>query len=89
MSSSPKIPVTVLGGWLGAGKTTMVNRMLAAATERIAVIVNDVGEINIDGALISTGDPDSDDIVELTNGCICCKVGDDLYATLALSLIHI
>ena len=83
MSSSPKIPVTVLGGWLGAGKTTMVNRMLAAATERIAVIVNDVGEINIDGALINTGDPNSDDIVELTNGCICCKVGDDLYATLA------
>lgn len=83
MSSSSKIPVTVLGGWLGAGKTTMVNRMLAAATERIAVIVNDVGEINIDGALISAGDPDNDDIVELTNGCICCKVGDDLYATLA------
>lgn len=61
----------------------MVNAMLAAATERIAVIVNDVGEINIDGALISAGDPDNDDIVELTNGCICCKVGDDLYATLA------
>ena len=74
----------MLGGWLGAGKTTMVNRMLAAATERIAVIVNDVGEINIDAALLSSGEADDDDdIVELTNGCICCKVGDDLYATLA------
>ena len=62
----------------------MVNRMLAAATERIAVIVNDVGEINIDAALLSSGEADDgDDIVELTNGCICCKVGDDLYATLA------
>ena len=74
----------MLGGWLGAGKTTMVNRMLAAASERIAVIVNDVGEINIDAALLSSGEADDDDdIVELTNGCICCKVGDDLYATLA------
>ncbi len=74
----------MLGGWLGAGKTTMVNRMLAAATERIAVIVNDVGEINVDAALLSSGEADDDDdIVELTNGCICCKVGDDLYATLA------
>ncbi len=83
MSITPQIPVTVLGGWLGAGKTTMLNRVLATADERIAVIVNDVGEINIDGALIRSGDPSNDDIVELTNGCICCKVGDDLYATLA------
>ena len=83
MSDSPKIPVTVLGGWLGAGKTTMVNRILSSTTEPIAVIVNDVGEVNIDAELLRENAGDDDGIVELTNGCICCKIGDDLFATLA------
>lgn len=82
MDNSGAIPVTVLGGWLGVGKTTMVNRILGSATERVAVIVNDVGEVNIDAQLIRGDNPDGD-VLELTNGCICCKVGDDLYATLA------
>lgn len=83
MSDSPKIPLTVLGGWLGAGKTTMVNRILSSTTEPIAVIVNDVGEVNIDAELLRENAGDDDGIVELTNGCICCKIGDDLFATLA------
>lgn len=83
-----RIPLTVLGGWLGAGKTTMVNRLLHAATERIAVIVNDVGEVNVDAQLIrdastAAGASALDDVIELTNGCVCCKVGDDLFATVA------
>ena len=71
--------MTVLGGWLGAGKTTLLNRMLAHADQRIAVVVNDIGEINIDAALIGA---DDDEIVELTNGCVCCSIGQSLALTL-------
>lgn len=71
--------MTVLGGWLGAGKTTVLNRMLAHATERIAVVVNDIGEINVDAALIAGAD---DEVVELTNGCVCCSIGESLALTL-------
>ncbi len=81
VSDAAKTPLTVLGGWLGAGKTTMVNRILASTTERIAVIVNDVGEVNVDAELIRTN-VDDDGLIELTNGCVCCAIGDDLYATL-------
>ena len=79
MSDRPPIPMTVLGGWLGAGKTTLLNRMLAHADQRIAVVVNDIGEINIDAALIGAAD---DEIVELTNGCVCCSIGQSLALTL-------
>jgi len=82
MADPSPIPLTVLGGWLGAGKTTMVNRILATATQRIAVIVNDVGAVNVDAELIRENNAD-DGVVELTNGCVCCKIGDDLFATLA------
>ncbi len=87
------IDYTVIGGFLGAGKTTLINAMLATATERLAVIVNDIGDVNIDAALIAsasrlggkTGD-DRDsaeaDTIELTNGCVCCSVGDSLASTL-------
>lgn len=71
--------MTVLGGWLGAGKTTLLNRMLAHAEQRIAVVVNDIGEINVDAALISAAD---DEVVELTNGCVCCSIGESLALTL-------
>lgn len=64
------IPFTVLGGYLGAGKTTLVNHLLRNAQgERLALIINDFGAINIDAALISE---QSDDQINLTNGCICC-----------------
>ncbi len=75
MTSSPRIPVLVVGGYLGAGKTTLINQILQSATQRIAVVVNDFGSVNIDAALIAEK---HDDTIELTNGCICCAVGESL-----------
>jgi len=75
MTSLPRIPVLVVGGYLGAGKTTLINQILQNATQRIAVVVNDFGSVNIDAALIAEK---HDDTIELTNGCICCAVGESL-----------
>lgn len=72
---SASIPVHVIGGYLGSGKTTLLNALLESAQEPIAVIVNDFGEVNIDASLISAV---HDDVIELTNGCICCAVGTSL-----------
>ena len=84
---SPARPsVTVLTGFLGAGKTTLVNHLLSADHgRRIAVIVNEVGEIGIDGDLIVSSD---EEIIELANGCVCCtlSVRNDL-ATMLRSLL--
>lgn len=73
------IGVRVVGGYLGAGKTTFINAVLEVAREPIAVVVNDFGSVNIDAVLIAER---HDDIIELTNGCICCTVGDSLADTL-------
>lgn len=73
-------PLTVIGGFLGAGKTTLVNRLLATATCRWGVLVNDFGAINIDAALIASRDGNT---IALTNGCVCCGMGDDLGAGLS------
>ncbi len=71
-----KIPVTVLTGYLGAGKTTLLNRILTAQHgKRIAVIVNEFGEIGIDNQLVLDAD---EEILEMNNGCICCTVRGDL-----------
>lgn len=75
MTSLPRIPVLVIGGYLGAGKTTLINQILHNATQRIAVVVNDFGSVNIDAALIAEK---HNDTIELTNGCICCAVGESL-----------
>jgi G3E family GTPase len=69
----------VIGGFLGAGKTTLVNRLLTRADRRIAVLVNDFGAVAIDAALIAAADATS---MTLANGCVCCSIGDDFGAAL-------
>ncbi|WP_181691095.1 GTP-binding protein [Natronomonas sp. LN261] len=79
-TGSDTIPVTILSGSLGAGKTTLLNHLLAEADRRIAVLVNDMGAVNVDAERIAEGSElDVDDgVAELSNGCICCELQDDL-----------
>ena len=75
------LPATVIGGWLGAGKTTLVNHLLRhAGGRRIAVLVNDFGEVSIDADLIEGADGG---VLSLAGGCMCCSWGEDLFGTLA------
>lgn len=77
-----RVPMTLLGGYLGAGKTTIVNRVLAAAGDegrRIAVLVNDLGSVQVDAELIAA---QHDDTIELANGCICCSLVDGFAVAL-------
>ncbi|WP_123622269.1 GTP-binding protein [Halorubrum sp. CSM-61] len=75
-----RIPVTVLSGSLGAGKTTLLNHLLRNAGDRdIAVLVNDMGDVNVDAELIAEeSEIDVEGVTELSNGCICCELQDDL-----------
>lgn len=75
-----RIPVTVIGGFLGSGKTTLVNHLIVTGGKRFGVIVNEFGDLGVDGALIEA--LDEDDVTELANGCLCCVGREDLVASL-------
>jgi cobalamin biosynthesis protein CobW len=81
-----KIPATVITGFLGAGKTTLIQHLLRHANgRRLALVINEFGEIGVDGDLLRSCGIDSckdDDILELANGCICCTVADDFLPTI-------
>ena len=81
-----KIPVTVITGFLGAGKTTLVRHLLSHAKgKRIALIINEFGDLGVDREVIAAGGHEScreEDMIELSNGCICCTVAEDFIPTM-------
>ncbi|HEY2874181.1 MAG TPA: cobalamin biosynthesis protein CobW [Reyranella sp.] len=85
MSNLAKVPCTIVTGFLGAGKTTLVRNVLENADRRLAVIVNEFGDVGIDGQILKNCGVENcpeDAIVELANGCICCTVADDFVPAL-------
>lgn len=81
-----KVPTTVITGFLGAGKTTLIRHILENANgRRLALIINEFGDVGVDGELVKGCNDDAcgeEDIVELANGCICCTVADDFLPTM-------
>ena len=70
-----KIPVTVIGGYLGSGKTTLINKVISEDHGlKLALLINDFGDVNIDASLIESQDGD---VLSLSNGCVCCTLSDD------------
>ena len=90
MSNLNKIPVTILTGFLGAGKTTLIRSLIVNnKSKRLAVIINEFGDLGVDGEIIKECSDDScpiENILELANGCICCTVADDFVPTMKLLL---
>src|SRR5262245_8584116 len=87
---STKIPATIVTGFLGAGKTSLIQNLLRNARgRRIALIINEFGELGVDGELVKgcgIEDCPEENIVELANGCICCTVADDFLPTISALL---
>jgi cobalamin biosynthesis protein CobW len=81
-----KVPTTVITGFLGAGKTTLIRHLLQTARgRRLALVINEFGDVGVDGELVKGCNDEAcpeDDIVELANGCICCTVADDFLPTM-------
>ena len=76
MTSTNNIPVSVIGGYLGSGKTTLINQLLRNADGRkLAVLVNEFGALPIDADLIEA---QSDTMISISGGCVCCSYGNDL-----------
>ena len=86
MSSLEKIPVTILTGFLGAGKTTLIrNLILKNKSKKLAVIINEFGDLGVDGDIVKQCSDETcpeENILELANGCICCTVADDFIPTM-------
>ena len=86
MSSLEKIPVTILTGFLGAGKTTLIrNLILKNKSKRLALIINEFGDLGVDGEIVKQCSDETcpeENILELANGCICCTVADDFIPTM-------
>ncbi len=84
--SNGKLPATVITGFLGAGKTSMVRHLLETANgKRLALIINEFGDLGVDGEVLKSCGIEGcaeDDVVELANGCICCTVADDFVPTM-------
>src|SRR5271155_2402779 len=84
LSDDKVVPIAILTGFLGAGKTTLLNRILNGDHGlRVAVLVNDFGAINIDAELVVGV---RDDVVSLSNGCVCCTIRDDLVDTVIATI---
>ena len=86
MSNLEKIPVTILTGFLGAGKTTLIrNLIIKNKSKRLAVIINEFGDLGVDGEIVKQCSDETcpeENILELANGCICCTVADDFVPTM-------
>ena len=86
MTDAARIPATIITGFLGAGKTTLVRHLLETARgKRLAIIVNEFGSVGVDGEVLENCGIEScpeENIVELSNGCLCCTVADDFIPTM-------
>ena len=81
MSAQAKVPVTIITGFLGAGKTTLIRHVLETSRgRRLALVINEFGDVGVDGEILKSCGIEScseDNIVELANGCLCCTVAED------------